>query len=99
METIQWNFILIVITFLVIGLICAFKRFKAGIMAASTGIVATLSAWCLRELNIKIKSFFGEVGLEFKEILGFVICIVVTIIVFFILALVMDICSRKKRRR
>lgn len=99
METIQWNFILIVITFSIIGIICTLKRFKAGIMAASTGVVITLFAWCLRELNIKIKSFFGEVGLDFKEVLGFAICIVVTIIVFFILVVFMDICGRRKRRR
>ena len=99
MGIVEWRFVYIILTFAIIGVVCSLKRFKAGILAASTGIGATLIVWGCRVITLKIKSFFGGDGFDFKQVSSIITCILVSIIVFVVLALLFEIFNRKKRKR
>ncbi|MPQ44071.1 hypothetical protein [Clostridium tarantellae] len=99
MDSVEWRFACIIFTFAIIGIICFLKRFKSGILAASTGIVISLGVWGIRELNNKVQSFFSGIGISTKDIMILILCIVASIILFFFLSLLFKRKNNKGRKR
>lgn len=85
MDILDWKFIFVIITFAIIGLGCLIKKSKIGITAAAFGVVSTLVTWAIVRVNIKFQNFLSQIGLTFKDILAFLVIILVAIIAFVII--------------
>lgn len=102
MDILDWKFIFIIITFALIGLLCLFKKSKIGLTSASVGIVGSLILWGFFKISIKFREFLTGVGLSFKDILNFIITVIMAIVafvaIFFILKVFNNFGRRLKKR-
>lgn len=82
MAILDWKFIFIILTFALIGIICVLKKSKNGITAASLGVIGSLILWGFFKVSIKFREFLTGVGLSFRDLLNFLVTIIIAIIVF-----------------
>ena len=97
MEILDLRFIFVIITFAIIGLGCILNKSKIGLTAASFSIVATLLIWGIIKINIKIQDVLKEVGLTFRDVLTFLVTILISIFVFVLIFFFLKILSKNKR--
>lgn len=102
MAILDWKFIFIILTFALIGIICVLKKSKIGITAASLGVIGSLILWGFFKVSIKFREFLTGFGLSFRDLLNFLVTIIIAIIVFvgifFLLKIFSDFNGKLKKR-
>ncbi len=96
MEILDLRFIFVIITFAIIGIVCIVNRSKIGLTAASFSVVAALVIWGVIKINIKMQNILKQVGLTFKDVLAFLVIILMSILIFMLIFLFLKIFNKNK---
>ena len=90
-------YLIVLITFLILGIISFLKQTKEGILAASIGGGICSISFIIHYLYYFFNKFLKDTGLTLKDIFMYIIYIAITCIVFLAIVMLIKFLGIKKR--
>lgn len=90
-------YLIIIITFIILGIVSFVKRIKEGILASSIGSGICIAVFVVHYVYHIINTFFADTGITLKDIFMYIIYIALTCLTFVAIVLLIKFLGIKKR--
>ncbi|WP_055070734.1 hypothetical protein [Clostridium massiliamazoniense] len=87
-------YVVLIITFILLGILSLFKGIKEGLIASVIGGVATVSIGFIHFIISKVNIFFGKYNITMKDFFTWLLTIALGMLIFVVLSFIIKINSK-----